>query len=114
VSNSVRVNSVLVEQCGGGIRIGTVHGNHKPGEVERADILDTIEAIGKFIAQADLGPSYAGHLAGKAPAVTRATVAQELLELAHRRAQAGDHRGAAECVHAYTTLAGAPIVKAAP
>lgn len=60
---SVRVNSILVQTSPSGLRIGTVHGHHQPGEVERADICDLYEAIGRFITQArGAGPSYVEHL----------------------------------------------------
>ncbi len=59
----IRSGSVIVEQSASGLRIGTVHGNHRPGEVERADIANLYAALGEFIGRARVEqPSYAEHL----------------------------------------------------
>jgi Lar family restriction alleviation protein len=65
---AVRVGSIVVEACPGGMRIGTVHGNHQPDEVARGDILDLYEAIGRFIEQARNEPGYHEHLVARSPA----------------------------------------------
>jgi Lar family restriction alleviation protein len=61
----VRVGSIVVEAKPGGMCIGTVHGNHQPNEVARADILDLHEAIGRFIEQARGEPGYDEHLVAR-------------------------------------------------
>jgi hypothetical protein len=62
---AARVGSIVVEASPIGMRIGTVHGNHRPGEVERGDILDMHEAIGRFIEQARSEPGYDEHLVAR-------------------------------------------------
>lgn len=63
---SARAGSVIVEESPSGLRIGTVHGNHRPDNVERADIADLYAALGAFIEQARARPGYAAHLEPRA------------------------------------------------
>jgi Lar family restriction alleviation protein len=65
---AVRVGSIVVEASPSGMHIGTAHGNHRPGDVERADILDLHEAIGRFIEQARGESGYSEHLVARSPA----------------------------------------------
>lgn len=62
----VTVGSVVVEEAPTGLRIGTVHGNHRPDHVERADILDLHAALTRFISEArERGqPDLKSHLGG--------------------------------------------------
>lgn len=65
--DKVQVGSVVVEKSASGMRIGTVHGNHRPGEVERADIRDLHAAIGTFMEMKASEASYAEHVAPRQP-----------------------------------------------
>jgi hypothetical protein len=70
-SRPITVGSVVVDEYCSNLRIGTVHGNHRPGVVERADIADLFEALRQYIIRAnrERGSSYTPpSIASNAPA----------------------------------------------